>query len=161
MKTFFSAIALLLIFSCATQNTSPYAKIEYEAGACFGFCPIFKLQINPDRTAVIEAERFTFTDGKSKDDFSKPKEGTFTTNIKEEDFNQLITLLNGLNLNDLKNDYGNNNVSDLPTSHLNVTFTNGNTKNIRDYGKNGTPKLKEVYNFLENLRKTQTWTKVK
>ena len=119
------------------------------------------MQIYPDRTALIEAEHFTFSDGRSKDEFSKPKEGTFTTTIKEADFDKLIMLLNNLNIKNLQSDYGNKNVSDLPTSYLNVTFKDGSLKQIKDYGKNGSLELKELYLFLEDLRKTQTWKKVK
>ena len=146
--------------SCATINTSKYSKIEYEAGACFGFCPIYKMTINPDRTAVIEAEHFTFTEGRSKDEFSQLKEGTFKATIKEADYKQLVAKLDSLNLKSLKTYYGNKNISDLPTSYLRITFADGTKKNIEDYGKGGTAELEELYNFIEDMRKTQTWTKV-
>ena len=74
---------MVFVVSCATPTPSNYSKIEYNAEACFGFCPIFKITVNPDRTAVIDAERFTFTEGRSKDDFSGPREGIFKTKIKE------------------------------------------------------------------------------
>lgn len=160
MKYLITLFSAFVLFSCATKNTSKYSKIEYDAGACFGFCPIFKLQINPDRTAIIEAERFTFTDGRSKGDFDKPKEGTFKTTLKEADYNKLIVMLNNLNINSLQDLYKNKNVSDLPTSFLKITFADGKMKTIEDYGKNGTPKLREVYQFLESLPKTQIWTKI-
>lgn len=160
MKLLVPIFAFFLIYSCTPKNASQYSKIEYEAGACYGFCPIFKLHINPDRSAVIEAERFTFTDGKSKNDFSNPKEGTFKATITEADYAKLIKLLDASKLKSLKDDYGNNNVTDLPTSTLNITFVDGTSKSISDYGKKGTPELRELYTFLENLPKTQTWTKV-
>jgi hypothetical protein len=160
MKYLLSLFSFAMLMSCATTSSSKYSKIQYEAGACFGFCPIFKLTVNPNRTAVIEAERFTFTDGKSKDDFSGPKEGTFKATIKEGDYNKLVTLLDGLDLKTLKDNYGSKNVSDLPTAHLKITFSDGSTKHIEDYGKHGTEKLDALYDFIENLRKTQTWTKV-
>lgn len=160
MKYLLTLCAFVLFTSCATTNSSKYSKIQYEAGACFGFCPIFKLTVNPDRTAVIEAERFTFTEGRSKDEFSGPKEGTFKTTIKETDYNKLISLLDGLNLKTLKDKYGSKNVTDLPTAHLIITFGDGSTKHIEDYGKRGTEKLDVLYAFIENLRKSQTWTKV-
>ena len=160
MKYLLTLFAAVFLMSCTLQNKTNYSKIQYEAGACFGFCPMFKMTINPDRTAIIDAERFTFTEGKSKDDFSGPKEGTFKATIKEADYNKLVAMLDSLNLKSLKNYYGNKNVTDLPTSHLNITFTDGTTKHIEDYGKHGTEELREVYQFLEGLRKTQTWTKV-
>ena len=72
-----------------------------------------------------------------------------------------MILLDDLNVKGLKTDYGDHQVTDLPTSYLNITFTDGTIKNIKDYGKNGTPKLKELYNLIESFPKTQTWTKVK
>lgn len=123
---------------------SQYANIEYDASACFGFCPIFKLEINPDRTGVIDAEHFTFSNERSKNEFSDAKEGTFKTTLKEVDYNKLIQLLDALKLETLKGDYGNKNVSDLPTSNLTVNFANGSVKKIQDYGKHGKPELRKV-----------------
>lgn len=159
MKTILATLALLFIFSCAPKNALQYSKIEYSAGACYGFCPVFKLEIASDRRATIEAESNTFTETKTRGT-AETKEGTFKATLKEADYNTLVKLLNGLKLETLKDSYKNRNVSDLPSSNLNITFSNGNTKSIEDYGKNGTPELKEVYTFLENLRKTQSWTRV-
>lgn len=160
MKYLLTLLSFVLISSCATNKSAKYSKIEYEAGACFGFCPIFKITINPDRTAIIDAERFTFTEGRSKDEFSSPKEGTFKSTIAQRDYNQLVAILNSLNLKSLKNYYGNKNISDLPTSNLKITFADGTQKNIEDYGKRGTPELDKLYDFIEELRKNQTWKKV-
>ena len=160
MKYLLSLFVFAILMSCATQNASQYSKIQYEAGACFGFCPIFKLTINPDRTAVIEAEHFTFSEGRSKDEFSKPKEGTYRATIKQEDYNKLISLLNSANPKSLNAKYGSRNVTDLPTSYLTVTYKDGTVKKVEDYGKNGTEKLAELWTFFEDLRKTQTWKKV-
>ena len=160
MKYLSTLFITLLLFSCAPKNSSKYSKIQYEAGACFGFCPIFKMTINPDRTAVIEAEHFTFSEGKSKGEFSEEKEGTFTATLTEADYQKMVALLDGANLPSLKDEYKNRNVSDLPTSFLRINFADGTSKNIEDYGKNGTPKLREIYDFMEGLRKTQNWTKI-
>ena len=160
MKYLLTFLLSIVLLSCTTKNTSKYSKIEYEAGACFGFCPIFKMTINPDKTAVIEAEHFTFSQGRSKDEFSQPKEGTFKATIKEEDFNKMITLLESAGLKSLKDEYNDRKITDLPTSFLRINFTNGTSKNIKDYGKNGTPKLKEISEFMEGLRLSQEWEKV-
>ncbi|MCE3075738.1 DUF6438 domain-containing protein [Chryseobacterium gwangjuense] len=162
MKYLFGLLTALLLFSCSTQkNTSKYSTVEYEAGACFGSCPIFKITINPDRTAVLEAEHFNFSKEFSKAEFSKPREGTFKGTIKEEDYKKLTALLDGLAVQNLNEKYGERNVTDLPTSYLRVNFTDGKSKNIEDYGKKGTEKLAEVYHFFEDLRHNQQWTKVK
>lgn len=162
MKYLFGLCAFILLFSCTAQKgTSKYSAIEYEATPCFGFCPVFKMTINPDRTAVFEAEHFNFSDQPSKDDLSNSREGTFKGTIKEADYNKLIALLDDLNVKTLNDYYGKKNVSDLPSSHLRISFADGTTKHVEDYGKHGSEKLSELYTFFENLRKNQQWTKVK
>ncbi|MGG5208329.1 DUF6438 domain-containing protein [Chryseobacterium sp. MIQD13] len=162
MKYILSLCTFIFLFSCTTQKTdSKYSKIEYEAGACFGSCPIFKLTISPDRTAILEAEHFNFSKEFSKGEFSKPREGTFKGTIKEADYNKLVSLLNTLDVKSLKDNYGTRNVTDLPTSYLRINFTDGSSKNVEDYGKSGSTKLKEVYTFIEELRHNQQWAKVK
>ncbi len=162
MKYLLSLFAAVLLLSCSTQKSqSKYSTIEYEAGACFGFCPIYKMTIQADRTAVLEAEHFNFSKGTSKDEFSKPREGTFTTTIKEADYNKLVALLDGLDVKNLQDKYGSRNVSDLPTSYLRIKFADGTSKNTEDYGKRGSGKLIKVYQFFEDLKTNQQWTKVK
>ncbi|CAD7799185.1 hypothetical protein CHRY9390_00447 [Chryseobacterium aquaeductus] len=162
MKYLFSLIAIVVLFSCQTQKMeSKYSTIEYEAGACFGFCPIYKMTIQADRTAVLEAEHFNFSKGTTKDEFSKPREGTFTATIKEADYNQLVALLNDLDVKNLQEKYGTRNVSDLPTSYLRIKLADGTSKETEDYGKRGSEKLIEVYQIFEDLKQNQQWTKVK
>lgn len=161
MKYLLSLFAFVFLFSCTSQKVdATYSKIEYEATPCFGFCPVFKITINPDRSAIFEAEHFNFTDKPSKDEFSKPREGTFKGTIKEADYHKLISLLNGLDVKNLKDKYGERNITDLPTSYLRINFNDRTSKNIEDYGKRGSEKLSEVYRFFEDLRKNQQWTKV-
>ena len=68
--------------------------------------------------------------------------------------------MNGLDIKNLKDNYGETNITDLPTSYLRIKFTDGTSKNVEDYGKRGSEKLSEVYHFFEDLRKNQQWTKV-
>ncbi|KEY20033.1 DUF6438 domain-containing protein [Kaistella antarctica] len=157
MKYLLSLIAIMLLINCSTnKNAAKYDLIEYEAGACYGFCPIFKMKINSDRTAIFEAERFNF----SQDRDSQEKEGIFKGTITEEQYNRLVSMLNSLEPKDLKDYYGNENVSDLPTSHLTLKFQDGTIKKIEDYGKHGTPNLEKVYQFFEDLKTNQAWTKI-
>ena len=161
MKYFLSLLTFLLITSCNSQkNMNNYTTIEYEAGACFGFCPIYKMTINSDRNAILDAERFNFTTGNSKDDFSKPREGTFKAVIKEADYKKLVKLLKEINPKELKSKYGNHNITDLPTSYLRLKFVDGSKNEIEDYGKHGTDKLVELYKFFEDLKHNQEWKKV-
>lgn len=161
MKYFLSIFAFVLLMSCTSQKTNPYSEIQYEAGACFGSCPMFKLTINPDRTAIIEAEHFTFEERDfTKDDFSSEREGTFKATIKKEDYDTLISMLNEINVKSLNPKYGSRNITDLPTSYLRVKFSDKTSKIIEDYGKKGTENLAELWEFFEDLRFNQTWTKV-
>ncbi|WP_223605873.1 DUF6438 domain-containing protein [Chryseobacterium sp. OSA05B] len=162
MKYVLGLCAFILLFSCTTQKTeSKYSKIEYQAGACFGSCPIFTMIVNPDRTAILEAEHFNFSKDFSKWEFSKPREGTFKAVIKEADYNKLVSLLNVLDIKNLNDKYGSRNITDLSTSYLRINFTDGTSKNVEDYGKRGSEKLRQVYLFIEDLRHNQQWTKVK
>ena len=157
MKYLLSLFAFTFLLNCSsTKTVVNYDRIEYEAGACFGFCPIYKMTINSDRTAIFEAERFNF----SQDRTSEEKEGTFKGTINEEEYKQLLSMLNDLQPKDLKDYYGNKNVSDLPTSYLTLKFQDGTNKKIEDYGKHGTPDLEKVYQFFEDLKTNQTWTKI-
>ena len=157
MKYLLSLFAFTFLLNCSsTKTVVNYDRIEYEAGACFGFCPIYKMTINSDRTAIFEAERFNF----SQDRTSEEEEGTFKGTINEDEYKQLISMLNSLKSKDLKDYYGNKNVSDLPTSYLTLKFQDGTNKKIEDYGKHGTPDLEKVYQFFEDLKTNQTWTKI-
>ncbi len=154
MRLLTALFALIFLSSCTVQNSN-YQTIEYEAGACFGFCPMFTMTINEDRTAVFKAERFNF----SRSTESQEPEGTFTGTLKQEDYNKLISLLNEINVNSLNEKYGNRNVTDLPTADLRIAMKDGSKKEIEDYGKSGTEKLEELYKFFEDLRFSQDWTK--
>lgn len=44
---------------------------------------------------------------------------------------------------------------------LRIKMNDGTAKNVEDYGKRGSEKLKVVYQFFEYLKQNQTWTKVK
>lgn len=162
MKYLLAFLTIIVLSSCKTQQpTATYQQIEYEAGPCFGFCPIFKLTINSDRSAVLEAEHFNFSKNFGKEEFSNPREGTFTTTIKPSDYDTLTNLITKLNVKSLKDLYKDKLITDLPTSHLRVKFADGSSKSIEDYGKKATPELVEVYQFLEALKHNQTWKKVK
>ena len=163
MNYLFSLFAAVLLFSCAAQkkSSSPYAEIQYEAGPCFGFCPYYTMTIKADRTAVLEAEHFNFSEGGSKEDFSKPREGTFTATIKKENYDELVNLLNALNVKALNDKYGDKRIMDASTSYLRITFSDGEKKQIQDYGKHGTEGLVELYQYFESLKKSQDWTKIK
>ena len=157
MKYLFCLVTMFLLINCTTNKANTkYSTIEYEAGACFGFCPIYKMTINADRTAIFDAKRFNF----SRDTSSDKEEGTFKGTISEIKYKELIAILDSINPKNLKDYYGNQNVPDLPTSYLKVDYADGSMKKIEDYGKQGTPNLEKLYQFFDELRTSENWTKI-
>ena len=161
MKYLFSLMVFLGLMSCATSQTSKYSKIEYEVGPCFGFCPTYKITIDSDRNAILEAERFNFTKGGSKDDFSKPREGTFKAVISKEDYQKLITLANAADVKTLKDSYIDKQIMDASKVDLRVFFTDGTKKEIQLSAGEKPEKLIAFYSYIDEIKKKQKWEKVK
>ena len=157
MKYLFSLLAISLLVMCTSQkNPDKITAVEYRSGACFGFCPIYKMKVNADKTAIFEAERFNF----SRDTDSQESEGNFKATIDAEKYSELMEKFAALKAKNLKNFYGNTNVTDLPTAYLTITYADGTIKKIEDYGKRGTPELQKLYEFFDGLRTSQSWTKI-
>lgn len=112
---------------------------------------MFKLTITPNRTAIIDAERFTFEEGKGKSDFGKAKEGIFKTTINEESYHKLIGMLNDLKIKSLNSKYGNHNITDLPTSYLTVNYQDGTSKKNRRLRKKWNRKTKRTLEFFRRF----------
>lgn len=130
------------------NNDSPIdyniQKIEFSTTMCFGTCPVFSLRINGDRSAKYTALKFNNLDG------------TFNGTIDYKIYNELVGLLNYIDFPNLKSSYSVN-WTDDQTCTLIITYDNGKTKTITDYGKIGTYGLDRVYNILFSLRENQNW----
>jgi len=161
MKYLFSLLVLFGLMSCTTSQVSKYSKIEYEVGPCFGFCPVFKMTIDSDRNAILEAEHFNFSKGGSKDDLSKPREGTFKSVISKEDYQKLITLTDDANVKTLKDSYIDKRIMDASKSNLRIFFSDGTKKDIQLSAGEKPEKLVALYTFINDLKKNQKWEKVK
>jgi len=65
MKPFLTLAALsALLAGCATTGAAPPSEagaqsLSFEAGACFGACPIYRVDIGADGQGVLHGERFT------------------------------------------------------------------------------------------------------
>ncbi len=119
-------------------------KIEYETTMCFGTCPVFKLTINSDHSAKYDALKF-----------NKP-DGEFNGTIDAKTYSELVELLNYIDFPNLKENYSVG-WTDDQTCTLKITYDNGKTKTITDYGKIGTYGLDRVYSILFSLRQNQKW----
>lgn len=161
MKYLLSLLVVLGLMSCTTSQVSKYSKIEYEVGPCFGFCPIFKLTIDSERSAVLEAEHYNFSQGEGKSDLDKPREGTFKSVISKEDYQKLIKLTDDANVKTLKDSYIDNRIMDASKSNLRVFFSDGTKKDIALSAGEKPEKLVALYTFITELKKNQKWEKVK
>ncbi|WP_312764882.1 DUF6438 domain-containing protein [Epilithonimonas sp.] len=160
MKYLFSLFIILGLMSCTSSQTSKYSKIEYEVGPCFGFCPIYKITINSDRTAILEAEHFNFSEGEGKGDFDKPREGTFKSTINKEDFDKLIALTDDADIKSLSDNYIDKRIMDASKSNLRIYFSDGTKKDIAMSAGEKPEKLTTLYTYISELKQNQKWEKV-
>lgn len=161
MKYLFSLIVSLGLVSCNTSQTAKYSKIEYEVGPCFGFCPTYKITVNSDRNAILEAERFNFSEGGSKDDFSKPREGTFKATISREDYQKLVMLTDAADIKTLKDSYIDDRIMDASKINLRIDFADGTQKNIELSAGEKPQKLIDLQKYIDEMKRKQQWQKVK
>lgn len=119
-------------------------KIEYKTTMCFGTCPVFNLTIYSDRSTKYEALKF-----------NNPN-GVFNGTIDTKTYSELVELLNYIDFPILKDNYSVN-WTDDQTCTLKITYDNGETKTITDYGKIGTYGLDRAYDILFSLRQNQKW----
>ncbi|WP_330442228.1 DUF6438 domain-containing protein [Flavobacterium sp. C4GT6] len=141
-------------------NPNPIQKniqrIEFGTTPCYGTCPVFQIIIDKNRKAYYIAKYYNFTQ-KLPEDLAK-EEGFFTTNLKNEDFNSIEKIINYLDFNNLKPGYSVYH-TDAPSCLLKITYNDGKSKIINDYGLSGTYGLKILYALLTDLRNNQEWIK--
>ncbi len=119
-------------------------SVQFDAGYCFGSCPVFKISFDKSGHAVYDAGSYN------------PKQGKFSTTLKKKDLQEIIDLINYLGVANLKDDYSVSWTDDQP-AHLRVKFKDGTIKQIRDYGMRGTFGLRLLYNKFFALRTNQEW----
>jgi len=125
--------------------------IEYSTSGCFGTCPIFEMVINSDGTASWFAARYNAIN-------KKEVKGHFTSRINIGKHNEIVSLLNYIDFSKLQNTYAVD-WTDDQSSTLKITYDNGKTKLIEDYGLIGTYGLDRLYQMLFELRTNEKWTK--
>ncbi len=135
------------------ENKNPISKkiktIEFSTSGCYGFCPIFKLIIQEDKSAYWHAEQHNII---NENEFK----GNYRSTIDEVHHNQIVELLNYLDFDKLKSNYTVD-WTDDQTSRLKITYNNGETKSINDYGLKGTYGLEKLYQLLFEIRINQKW----
>ncbi|OJX30718.1 MAG: hypothetical protein BGO86_11315 [Chryseobacterium sp. 36-9] len=161
MKYILSLLVFVGLMSCTTSQTTKYSKIEYEVGPCFGFCPIYKITIDSNRNAILEAEHFNFSQGEGRGDLDKPREGTFKSTVSKDDYDKLIALTDEANIKSLKDKYEDKQIMDASRTHLRVYFSDGGKKDIAISAGEKPEKLTKLYTYISELKQKQKWEKIK
>lgn len=157
MKKYLGIIAVFLLFvSCQSYRKTTSSSLRYEIenlivnkSPCFGTCPMYKLEITKEGKAYLDARNFLKNDLKGK----------YTARLSSAQLQNLATELNRLDFTDLKDRYGDNRVTDLPATDLEIRYNGNNTKKIYDYGNQGSPALAKFYAYVDSLVYAQQWQK--
>lgn len=125
-------------------------KIEYTNGIGY----TLKIEKNGDAFIIAKANNYTLPWEKGL-----MPAGYYKTLIREEDFARIIEILNYTDFPTLQNDYAVPWTCDA-TGSIKITYSNGKTKIINDYGKQGTFGLKLLHQRFGNLWTNQKWEKI-
>lgn len=121
-------------------------QIDYSTSNCYGSCSVFELHIKSGGSAVYNAIE------------NNPKNGKYTAHIDTAYYLPIESLLNYIDFPNLNDNYKVNWTDDQSCT-LVITYSDGKTKTITDYGMYGTNGLGLLYNKLFALRKNQDWKK--
>jgi hypothetical protein len=129
-------ILLGILLSCGLTkkaNTSEITLIiSLQRTACFGTCPIYKIEIFSDGSGIYTGTRFVENIGITE------------FNLSETQLNLILTKAEAIGFASMKEEYSEP-ISDLPT-----TFIQIKDKKIRDY--TGAPKtLKNLENLIDQM----------
>ncbi|WP_397362173.1 DUF6438 domain-containing protein [Olleya sp. R77988] len=133
-------------------------KIEFSTSGCdYKPCPVFELIINKDKTASFNAIEDNSLIPEILESYSSNQiKGKFECKIIEKKFNELMSLLDYLDIPNLKNQYFEDKTH-TRNCVLKITYNNGKVKKIEDFGMSGTYGLRKLYKVMFDLRLTQNW----
>lgn len=143
-----AALALLALVALpAAAQTSDQPVITLERTACFGTCPVYRVEIYADGRVVYNGERFVTTTGEQ------------TYSIDPETVQQLVDGFQAAGYFGWNDEYTDMHVTDMPTITTSVT-RDGETKQITRYA--GDSSAPQALSFLENwidlAANTPQWT---
>ena len=127
---------LSVLLSCGLTKKANTSKIELiislQRTACFGTCPIYKIEIFSDGSGIYTGRRFVENIGITKFSLSKTQ------------LNLILTQAEAIGFTNMQEEYSEP-ISDLPT-----TFIQIKDKRIRDY--TGAPKtLKNLETLIDQI----------
>ena len=128
---------VILYSSCNLSSSSTYEIqkkliISLNKTACFGTCPVYKIKIYNNQSAIFEGIKFV------------EKEGSYNFKISKKEINTILNKAKKINFQKMEDEYIEL-ITDLPTTYIMI-----NNKQIKDYY--GAPKeLKELEEIIENI----------
>lgn len=128
---------VILYSSCNLSSSSTYEIqkkliISLNKTACFGTCPVYKIKIYNNQSAIFEGIKFV------------EKEGSYNFKISKKEINTILNKAKKINFQKMEDEYTEL-ITDLPTTYIMI-----NNKQIKDYY--GAPKeLKELEEIIENI----------
>ena len=131
--------------------TKKISLLHYRSTGCPGDCPVYKLIIDSSNV-TLEAMGPGGMNMKRDDTLR----GIYYSKLTREKFNELTELVNYIDISSLNSNYSVSN-TDVPTGIIEVVFTDGTFKRIDDYGKVGTPGLRVLHEYLNQIRLSETW----
>jgi hypothetical protein len=129
-------IVFSVLLSCSFTKNIPKAEVELiitlQRTACFGTCPIYKIEIYSDGSGTYTGTRFVENIGITE------------FNLSETNLNLILSQAEAIGFSNMKDEYSEP-ISDLPT-----TFIQIKDKRIRDYV--GAPKtLKNLEKLIDQI----------
>ena len=95
-----------------------FHTIRIERGSCYGFCPMYTLEINQNGTVCFIGDMFV------------EKIGKHEWNIQKKTINALNAAIKKHMFFDLEKTHSDIQISDLPTCTVSVTLKNGESRTI-------------------------------
>jgi len=135
MKSYLLIIFLIILSSCKTTSNQIFNDqkkliISLEKTACFGTCPILKIEIYNNGAIVYNGIKHV------------KKIGTLNLEIQKKEIQKILLMAEEIDFYNLEKEYTER-ISDLPTTYIMI-----NGKLIKDYF--GAPKkLKDLENQIE------------
>jgi len=125
---------------------------------CFGTCPVFNILIDNKRQVNFFPRSYSMSEKSGK--MSMEESGEYKAQLDTATYNTIMAIVVQSGFERLDDKYTAS-WTDDQTALLIITYNNGKTKTIRDYGLNGSYTLALLYKRLSALRETLDWEKVK
>lgn len=147
MKIYSSLVFIIIILvSCSGsknlfQNRANGPNVELYKGACFGECPVFRLSVYPDGTALYEGQRFT------------DRMGFYTRQLSEMELTALTQNLSNMHWDEYENYYE----SQLPD--LAMTMVEHGNESFK-FREEAPLELKVLSKLLNQMANQGEWEKI-